>query len=83
VSGVTIRPLDRLGCSVVMADVAHELARKIAHGGEDAATDREDGEVFSVVLSAGSSWVKSRASTRAYSGFRLRHDAVGPASRGC
>ena len=37
--GVTIRPLDRLGCSVLMADVAHELARKIAHGGEDAAGD--------------------------------------------
>src|SRR6266487_35262 len=36
---VTIRPFDRFGCSVVMADVAHELPREIAHGGEDAAGD--------------------------------------------
>jgi len=36
---ITIGPLDRFGRSVVMADVAHELAREIAHGGENAAGD--------------------------------------------
>ena len=32
---IPIGPLDRLCCSVVVADVTHELAREIAHGSED------------------------------------------------
>ena len=38
-SGISVRPLDRLRCLVVVPDVAHEFFGEVLNRGEDAASD--------------------------------------------